>query len=227
MTSIALLTAFLAGLLPALIWLFYWLLEDKLEPEPKLLLFVTFIGGMLAVLLVLPLEQYASTIFTGTALIIIWAALEELCKFGAAYFIALRTKVFDEPIDAVIYMVTVALGFSALENALFIFDPIKNGLVAHSIAIGDLRFMGAMLLHILASAIIGIMMAFTFYKPAPTRRFFTFIGVILAVALHTLFNFFILKSDGSTTFFVFLSVWSGIILLLLLTERIKYLKLHH
>jgi hypothetical protein len=46
-------------------------------------------------------------------------------------------------------------------------------------------------------------------------------GVILAIFLHTLFNFFILGAGGNTTFWVFLALWFGIIAILLFAERVK------
>ncbi len=207
-------------MLPAFVWLFFWLMEDKYQPEPKRYIFFTFLAGMLAVPLVLPVEEFAAQYVAGFGLIVVWALLEELFKFGAAYIVALRAKVFDEPLDAVIYMVTAALGFSALENALFLFTPLYQGDALHSVLVGDLRFMGAMLLHILASATVGFAMGFAFYKPARARRWAAFWGVILAATLHACFNFFIL-GGGGVMFATFVALWLFIIVTLLLAERIK------
>lgn len=176
---------------------------------------------MLGVLLVLPLEQWVDNYLSGTALLFVWATLEELVKFGAAYVAALRTAFFDEPLDAVIYLVTAALGFSALENVLFILGPLYEGDVLRSIVTADLRFMGATLLHSLASATIGISLALAFYKSASVRRVSAYAGVVLAILLHTLFNFFILNKGSDATFWIFLCIWVGIVALLLLTERVK------
>ncbi len=213
--------AFLGGMIPAFVWLFFWLLEDRCEPEPKRYIFLCFLAGMLGVVVVLPLEQLADNYVTGTMLLLVWGALEELVKFGAAYAVALRTAFFDEPLDAVIYLVTAALGFSALENTLFILGPLHEGDALRSILTADLRFMGATLLHSLASATIGIALALSFYKPASVRRMVAFLGVVLAIALHTLFNFFILNKGSDATFWIFLCIWVGIVALLLLVERVK------
>lgn len=213
--------AFLGGMIPAFVWLFFWLLEDRCEPEPKRYIFLCFLAGMLGVVVVLPLEQLADNYVTGTMLLLVWGALEELVKFGAAYAVALRTAFFDEPLDAVIYLVTAALGFSALENTLFILGPLHEGDALRSILTADLRFMGATLLHSLASATIGIALALSFYKPASVRRMVTLAGVVLAIALHTLFNFFILNKGSDATFWIFLCIWVGIVALLLLVERVK------
>lgn len=221
MSSLLPFIALLGGIVPALVWLCFWLLEDRCEPEPKRYLLLTFLFGMLAVPLVLPVERYFIPYLAGPSLLLVWAVAEELIKFGAAYIAALHWHVFDEPLDAVVYMVTAALGFSAAENALFLITPLTQGDLLHTIVTGDLRFMGAMLLHVLSSATIGIAMAASFYKGAGVRRFATLGGVVLAITLHTLFNFFILREGGSAIFAMFLSIWIGIVILLALVESIK------
>ncbi len=211
----------LGGVLPALLWLTFWLMEDRCEPEPKKFILLTFVAGGLMVFVALWLEQNAQLYFTGTPLLLSWAVIEEILKFGAAYLVALRLRVFDEPLDAVVYMVTVALGFSAFENMLFLLSPLSQGDVLRSVITGDLRFIGATLLHTLSSATIGIALALAFYKSAGARRAAAAVGVILAIFLHTLFNFFILGTGGGATFWIFLFIWFGIVVLLFLTERIK------
>lgn len=213
--------AFLGGVLPSLLWLAFWLFEDRCEPEPKRYIFFTFVAGMAAVLPVLALEEYAATVLSGALLLLAWAFTEELFKFAAAYFVALRSWVFDEPLDAIIYMVTAALGFSSIENALFLWGALPQGAL-HGVLTEDLRFVGATLLHTLSSATIGVSIALSFYKSRALRALYALCGVILATALHTLFNFFILGSSGNATFFIFLCIWFGIIAILLLVERVKY-----
>lgn len=221
MASPLILLAILGGVLPALLWLAFWLMEDRCQPEPKRYIIFVFFGGAIAVFIALWMEQRATAYFEGTALLLVWATIEELLKFGAAYFIALRTSVFDEPLDALIYMVTAALGFSAFENVLFLLTPLQNGDVFRTIITGDLRFIGASLLHSLSSATIGIALAFAFYKSVKARRMAAVVGVVLAILLHTLFNFFILGTGGDMTFWIFLCIWFGIVVVLFLTEQIK------
>ena len=221
MASPIIFIALLGGVLPALLWLTFWLMEDRCEPEPKRYLLLTFIAGGVVVFAALWIEQQTMRYFTGTTLLFLWAVTEEMLKFGAAYIVALRLRVFDEPIDAVVYMVTVALGFSAFENMLFLMTPLQNGDVLQTIIRGDLRFIGATLLHTLSSATIGIALALAFYKSAAVKRMVALAGVILAIVLHTLFNFFILGSGGDATFWIFLFIWFGIVVMLFMTEQIK------
>lgn len=216
-----LLFALLGGILPALLWLWFWLKQDKKRPEPRGFIMLAFFAGMIAVPLAVPLEQMvlAFTAKVSFLTFFLWSAIEELLKFGLALIIILRRKVVDEPIDTIIYMITVAIGFAALENTLFLLNPdisIFDGVVT-----GNLRFIGATLLHILASSTIGAAMAFTFYKRDIVKKMFLGVSIVLAITLHTLFNFFIINSNGEKILTVFIFVWVGIILLLVLFEKVK------
>src|SRR3990167_5674443 len=51
--------AFLAGLIPILFWLWFWLHEDRQRPEPIILIIITFLAGMMVVPIALPLQKMA------------------------------------------------------------------------------------------------------------------------------------------------------------------------
>jgi len=215
--------AFLGGLLPTLIWLWFWLREDDARPEPRILIATAFITGMIAVPLVLPIQRYALDFFKpeSLGLIFVWAAAEELMKFFLASIAVLWRKAVNEPVDEILYMLTVALGFAALENALFLLSSITSGDWIGSTLTGNLRFLGSTLLHTLSSSTIGVALAMAFFKGFWTKRLYAVLGVILAITLHTLFNYFIIKTNGERTLVVFVAVWLGIIGLILFFERIK------
>lgn len=216
----------LGGVMPALIWLWFWLKEDRLHPEPKSKVIAVFLTGMISVLVVLPLEKMIFTTSMETIslfTIFSWASIEEIAKYLAAFLVALRSKANDEPIDAVIYMITVALGFSALENTLFIFNLVESGNFVQSIMTGNSRFLGATLLHIASSATIGAMVGLAYYKRPLLKGLFLFMGVVLSIMLHTIFNLLIIKFE-SGLFFVFAGVWTLIILLLIMFEKIKKIR---
>src|ERR1700761_3718697 len=160
--SIAL--AIAAGFFPSLAWLWFWLREDSEHPEPRSLIALAFVGGMVMVAVVIPIEEYAQTVITSQFILLMcWAAIEEICKYVSARTLVLWRREDDEPIDPVMYMVTTALGFSAVENALFLFSPLSGGTLLSTIQTGDLRFVGASLVHVLSSAVIGVMLAIVFY----------------------------------------------------------------
>lgn len=216
--------AFIAGLLPALFWLWFWLRQDKNCPEPTHLIATSFIAGMLVVPIVLPLQQFALDRFHGDNLIYVWVIIEEVLKYSAALIVVLWNRAVDEPIDAIVYMITIALGFAALENTLFIFNPLLAGNYLESFLTGNFRFLGATLLHVLASGTVGAFMAFTFYKKPSVQILSATFGLCIAIVLHALFNFFIIDASGKTILGVFMFVWMGIIALFLIFEKVKCIK---
>lgn len=213
----------LSGVLPAVFWLWFWLKEDRLHPEPKRRIIAVFLAGMISVILVLPLERFifSQNFETITFMtIFLWAGLEEVFKYLAAFLTALRRKEMDEPIDAVIYMITAALGFSALENTLFLSRLIDVGHFAQSIITGNSRFLGATLLHTASSAAIGVMIGLSYYKSSTVKKIFLCTGLAISIILHMTYNLLIIRLEKNI-FFVFAGVWLLIVLLLVLIEKVK------
>ena len=217
--------ALVGGILPALLWLWFWLKEDAKSPEPNRLILLAFLGGMIAVPLTIPFEQAALTFAkTEFTVIVLWSLIEEVIKYVAIYIIAFKSKFFDEPIDALIYLITGALGFAALENSLYLMNSIVDGGVFAGAINTHLRFLGATLLHVVSSSAIGIAIAFSFYRKKK-RVPYLILGIIAATILHTVFNLFIIETqDVLETLVVFSYYWIIVIILIFLFERIKLLK---
>jgi len=220
--------AFLGGILPALIWLHFLLKEDERCPEPRTLITIAFIAGMFAVPVVLPLETLAVSLLPeGLLVVLAWATIEETIKFALAAIFVLWRREVNESIDLVIYMLTVALGFAALENVLFLLEPFGAGQFLAGLATDNLRFVGSTLLHVIASSVIGFALAFTYALPRMFRAIAALTGLILAIALHALFNFFIIYGGGSHTLLAFFIVWTGAIVFFALFEVLKYFRYRH
>lgn len=216
--------AFLGGILPAMVWLYFLLKEDRRCPEPRHMIALAVFAGFLSVPLVLPLERFAVlTLPAGIPVIIAWSAIEETVKYLLAAIVILWRRTVNESIDFVIYMLTVALGFAALENSLFLLAPFSDGNMIEGLLTGNLRFIGSTLLHVVASSVIGFALAFSFRKGRVVRTIFSTVGLILAIALHALFNFLIIDGSGSFTLLAFFLVWSGAVVVFALFELLKYL----
>jgi RsiW-degrading membrane proteinase PrsW (M82 family) len=190
-TNIAFLVAL--GLLPSLIWLFYYLKHD-LHPEPKRLIVKTFLMGVLFAPVVALLQwlfvEIASNfydIYKPGASFFLWAAaVEETIKLLAVRVAVLKHAEFDEPTDAMIYMVTAALGFAAIENVLVLMNIIPNG-TSYAVGVLALRFIGATFLHALAAAITGYFLAISWFFRRHALKLIL-LGLTLATSVHFLFN---------------------------------------
>ena len=204
------------GVAPSLIWLWYYLKKD-MNPEPKKMVVKVFLFGFFSTFIAFGIEwmlikamlglkvacpscevtvpQLLSASGANSALFALsiimlttLAFVEEWMKFVAARLEIIRSRYFDEPIDAMIYCVIAALGFAAAENIGYIFQNTENAL-----GIAYFRFISSTLLHTLASAILGYFFALSLIHVA-RRIWFVSIGVALATVLHTLFNFLIITS---------------------------------
>ncbi len=227
------LAAFAGGVLPALAWLWFWRREDSVHPEPRRLIALAFLSGMVAVAVIIPMEKFAASLLSTqsfwvltaastTALtFIVWSGMEEIIKFVMAQLTVLRSREDDEPIDPVIYMVTVALGFAAAENTLFLLSPLSGDSLVQTVMTGNLRFVGATLLHVLSSSVIGAAIGISFYESTRRKVLITLSGVILAIVLHSTFNFLILNTPEEHLLRTFGFVWVGVIALLAVLEYIK------
>lgn len=192
------------GILPSLIWLWYWLQKDS-HPEPKVLITKVLMLGIilspLAIVFQLLFVNLIARLFGTDAASLsdgpgfyLWASfVEELVKYAAVFFVVLRSPEFDEPVDAMIYMLTAALGFAAMENILVINRVIGDGLTATA-GIWGLRFAGATLLHALSSALMGYFIALAWYFFEYRKTLFS-VGLALATLFHWTFNLFISHTE--------------------------------
>lgn len=223
------------GVLPPILWLLFWLREDH-YPEPKREIVFVFFAGMVSVAAALLLENiflginsvfkkifmYGSGVFQLLNLLG-FAFIEEVSKTGAAFFTAIKSKYFDEPEDGIVYLITAALGFAAMENVLFIVGSLKLGL-SQSLVVSAFRFINAVLLHVSSAAIIGAGFAFSFYHKTHRNKDIVF-AIALATLLHALYNYLIIKNIETALgqFSATLLVVAGAIVALLLFEKARRL----
>lgn len=193
------------GFVPSLIWLNFYFREDC-HPEPKHLLTKVFLMGIiispLAILFQILLVKCTGVsilekICVHTGLLessspefFLWSAfIEEIVKFYAIKIAILNNPEFDEPIDAMIYMMAAALGFAAIENTLIVFQTHPDG-VAVTVNTLILRFIGATLLHALSSGLLGYFLAISWFFQHHRKKLF-FIGLFVATLFHFTFNLII------------------------------------
>ena len=118
----------LITIVPSILILLYFFLSDRFK-EPKGSVALVFFLG---ILICLPagiinsfmhdnfndgsdLSEALYSSFLGPA----WG--EELLKFIILYFVVLRRNEFNEPMDGIVYGVTVSLGFATYENYTYVY----------------------------------------------------------------------------------------------------------
>ncbi|MFH0852140.1 MAG: PrsW family intramembrane metalloprotease [bacterium] len=198
----------LIGIVPSVIWLFFYLRKDK-HPESNSMVVKIFMWGMIigpiAIILELlarwflkpmGLEHFFQSLSIGQSApyffaSIVFAApiIEEGLKYGVVKFRVLKHPEFDEPLDAMLYMIIAALGFAAIENLLLVFQrpfmPLEK-----VVALSTLRFVSAIFLHALSSGLLGYWLAKSIREPAKKFRFLA-TGFVIAISCHSIYNFLV------------------------------------
>lgn len=227
------------GIAPSLIWLLFYLRKDT-HPEPNKMIFKVFLGGMLmgplAIALQLVIRWFCDPTLQWSYFfaalgernelfllnIFLFAPLtEEFLKYAVVKWQVLRNPAFDEPVDAMIYLIISALGFAAVENIFYVFfqsDLTLRSVFSQSLA----RFLSAVFLHTLASGILGYYLARSLMNFKNKRVIFAG-GFLLAVIVHSFYNYLAWLLDLNKNFTpllaLFLIVAGGFVL-----WHIKYLK---
>ena len=214
--------AIASGAVPAIFWLWFWLKEeDNDEREPTGLIVLSFLLGGLLVFIAIWIEKYSlNFIDNNSTQIIIWASIEEILKFLGIMVIISGNKNVDQPIDYPMYFIAVALGFAAVENVLYLMNPFSVEGTVVGMMTGNLRFLGSTLLHAISSAMIGSALGLSFYQ-RQYRAIYLLFGIICAIILHSVFNFFIMKGSGENFLSVFGFLWIVTIINILIFEKLK------
>ena len=187
--------------LPSFLILYFFVISDKYrEPIPSLIK-----ASLIGVILCGPSYIFTSYLLkyfiqsTTIDLNFIYSFLsaslvEEFLKFIGIFICLHIIKDFDEPIDGVVYGVCVSLGFATLENFYYIFYLEYEDF--HSLII---RSLGAIPMHALTGAIIGMYMIKYFEKSK--EKFY--LGLIVTYLLHSTYNFLVLSvSDFFALIFI-------------------------
>lgn len=128
---------------------------------------------------------------------IVIALVEEFSKFLIVKEKVINDPEFDEPVDVMLYMIIVALGFAALENLLVFFPGKEPFLLKEALAVIVFRFIGATFLHALCSGTLGYFLALSIFEPK--NRFRLIIqGIVIATILHGFFNISIIEIEKRT-----------------------------
>jgi protease PrsW len=198
------------------IWLWVLRYYDKVEPESvRHLLQVGVIGGLGAVIVAAALNEVArhqlglgmdlfsaeATVSIGRLVIfcLFVGVIEEVTKATATVMTTRRMGDLDEPVDAMIYAMSVGLGFAVFENVLYARQFGTDVMLA--------RFLWPVPAHMAYSALwgYGLAKARFVYPDRPTWRVMAQ-PVIVAAIIHAAANFLLFLR-------VPLAAWGSLIVL--------------
>ncbi|HBE76922.1 MAG TPA: PrsW family intramembrane metalloprotease [Firmicutes bacterium] len=207
-----LLLLLIASIGPGLLWLWYFYRQDRYEPEPVKMIFKVFVAGLVLVIPAGLLEQLwrnqiLSAVHAGnwpsflvTAFFVI-ALIEESLKTGFLWWLVGNNKELDEPVDGIIYGITLGLGFASLENLLWA--------SAFGFGVAALRAVITTLAHASFTGWMGYFISkYKFFSPV-----FTVImsGFLLAWFSHGLYDFLLFLRNPVASLISFIII-AGLLL---------------
>ncbi len=188
---------FLLAILPGLLICFFIFGMDKYEKEPQLHLAVCFLLGILATLPAINLEQLGERFFVRNHDLVkiflfatfVIALSEEILKFLALLFFAYPRKVFNEPLDGIVYSVMVSMGFATLENILYAQTYSDFTTVIA-------RAFTAVPAHAIFAILMGYFVGKAKFAPAPAEKVKLLLkGFFAAVLAHGTYDFLLLQGQ--------------------------------
>lgn len=206
----------LASLVPGVFWLWYFNRYDVGDKEPVGRLILCLVCGALAVIPALSWESPFKNLLQGSNSPLVQLGLsflvvglgEELFKLLAVYLAVGRAREFSEPMDGIIYAIAASIGFSVVENILYI--------SAFGLAVAPLRGTIATLAHISFSGLAGYFLGKAKFAPRPFPLLLQGLGV--ATFAHGLYDFLLINS-----------LVSPLLLILLIggLQYLLFLAIHH
>jgi RsiW-degrading membrane proteinase PrsW (M82 family) len=189
--SSLLLSGIFLALIPAAIWLVFFYLQDRVEPEPKGYVAGVFIlGGILAAAIGVPLVEnvfrvphwiHTNTLSTILGGILIVGFTQEFLKYAAVRYTIYRSDEFDEPTDGVIYATAAGLGYATVLNIQFV---VSNGGV--DLGTGVITMAVVALAHASFSGITGYFLGRAKFESE--QIWWMPLGITLAAVFNGLFN---------------------------------------
>ncbi len=128
------------ALVPALLWLLFFYVQDVLEPEPKgYVLGVFVLGALLASAVGIPVvrDLFHVQTWLGRNLlvnllgsILVVGFVQEFLKYGAVRYSIYLLPEFDERMDGILYGTAAGLGFATMLNINYVIESGGVDLVA-------------------------------------------------------------------------------------------------
>lgn len=236
MISMVELTSLFFGFAPALLfaYLVYWV--DRYEKEPVLLLGVTFTWGVVVAagfaflfntllgMGVYFLTESETTANLATSTIFAPIVEESLKGLAVLIIFLLFRREFDSVLDGIIYAAVVALGFTATENAWYIYNGYADGGVSGMLGLIFVRVVLVGWQHPFYTSFIGIGLAVARLSPrTPVKLLAPILGWFAAVLTHSFHNLIATLADGGVGYILGTVIdWTGWLAMLVFVFYMLY-----
>lgn len=210
--TMLLVTGIVLALVPAVIWLVFFYLQDRLEPEPKRYVMGVFVlGALLAAAVGIPVINdlfairewlYESALVRLLGGVLVLGFTQEFLKYAAVRYTVYGSREFDERMDGVIYGTAAGLGYATMLNVQYV---VSNAGV--DLSVGVIRIVVTALAQASFAGIVGYFLGQDKFEGKPV--WWMPCGLALAAVLNGLFIF--LRDLASVQGLVF-NPWNALIL---------------
>lgn len=187
------------SIVPAALWLFFFYRLDRLEPEPKTMVFSVFLlGALVAGALHAPLVnglfgfrdwQYNSWWAHLLGGILIVGIIEQFLVYLTVRFSVFSNPEFSERVDGVIYAIAAGLGMATVYNFQFVIA--SRGV---DLDIGSIRMVVNALAYAGFSGVLGYFIGQMRFEKVPL--YYMPMGLLIAAVFNGLFFFFLDRTFG-------------------------------
>lgn len=186
-----------AAVSPVVIFLYVVYKKDTIK-EPWAILRNCFLVGILctipAVIISLILgyhENIQNPVLSSFYNAFVEAAFaEELAKFAVLYWVAWKSKEFDQFYDGIVYAVFVSMGFAVTENIIYVFN------YGYGVAIG--RAILAIPGHGFFGVAMGYHLSIAKFSHGGRRRKNLLLSLVVPILLHGIYDFILMYSDAAS-----------------------------
>jgi RsiW-degrading membrane proteinase PrsW (M82 family) len=213
------------AIVPAAVWLGFFYRRDRLEPEPRTMVFGEFVlGALVATAIGIPIVDQVfnvgSWLFDSPLVhlaggILVVGMVQEGLKYLTVRLSVYGSREFDERTDGIIYGTAVGLGFATALNVAFV---VESGGV--DLGTGVIRIVLTSLAHASFGGVIGYFLGRQKFEPRPI--WWMPAGVGLAAILNGVF-FYLRSTVGRGTIegpLAAIAPWIGLVLAAILAAAV-------
>lgn len=204
----------LAAIIPMSTYLFLIWKFDRYDREPfKLVLIDYFWGAAGTIVLALIGSFLISTFFSFFIKnelelnqfnsVVVAPVVEEITK-GFFLLIIISNRKFDNITDGIVYGGAIGLGFGMTENFLYFISFAES--VQSWIMLVIIRSLFSAVMHCVSTATLGAFLGYAKFKPKLQKVFYGLLGLLIAILIHSTWNFTLNYKSIAPLGFLFLFI---------------------
>ncbi|HEY0988975.1 MAG TPA: PrsW family glutamic-type intramembrane protease [Kofleriaceae bacterium] len=186
--------------IPAVLWLGFFYLMDRHEPEPKQLVAGVCVLGALIAGPLADFVQYqavppvaltvpglsAFSVDRAIHAVLVVGLSQEMCKYAVVRYTIYMSREFDEPMDGIVYMMACGTGFAVWVN----YHRLSGQNHEVYLSIGAAQAVVTTLAHASFAGLLGYVMGRAKFsrRSAPIRGIFIMLGLLGAAAFNGQFT---------------------------------------